>query len=155
MDRRFPITIISMRPPRLALLLTAAALVAHIALNDERSIHVAVPWLGATLGIGGAALMMLAWWLFKRNHVAVCPTARTARLITSGPFRFTRNPMYVGMLAILFGLALIMGSLPFYLSFAAFFGLLNHFFCPYEENKLTDAFGAEYVLYKKNVRRWL
>jgi protein-S-isoprenylcysteine O-methyltransferase Ste14 len=48
-----------------------------------------------------------------------------------------------------------MGTPPFYLSAIAFFGVMNRIFCPYEENKLTAAFGEDYRSYAKRVRRWL
>jgi protein-S-isoprenylcysteine O-methyltransferase Ste14 len=76
-------------------------------------------------------------------------------LIIVGPYRFTRNPMYLGLVLILAGLALGVGTAPFYLSAIAYFMILNFIFCPYEERKLINSFGPEYIEYMTRVRRWI
>ena len=98
--------------------------------------------------------MMWGWWLFKKYDAAVCPTAKTDRLITSGVYQFTRNPMYLGVVAMLLAISICVGTFPFYLATAAYFVVINNFFCPYEESKLADAFDNTYLSYKIKVRRW-
>jgi protein-S-isoprenylcysteine O-methyltransferase Ste14 len=144
-----------MRPPRLAILLTLVAATLHWTLNIWAG--VCFPWLwgGVVLGLAGFSLMMWSWGLFKKRDVALCPKARTSHLITDGPYRFTRNPMYLGFVLMLAGLALSMGTPPFYLSAIAYFMIINHVFCPYEESKLINSFGAEYLQYMNGVRRWI
>jgi len=110
--------------------------------------------LAATLGLAGFAIMMWAWWQFQQRRVAICPTEKTARLITDGIYRVTRNPMYLGMTMILAGLAFWIGTLPFYCAAAVFFAIINQAFCPYEEAKLTSAFAEDYKRYRSAVRRW-
>jgi len=146
---------IEMRPPRIALASTIMAAAIQWALKSDEGVRFAVPWFGVTLGLMGFFLMMWAWWLFKQRKLAICPTVRTASMITHGPYRITRNPMYLGMILMMLGLALYLGTLPFYLSAVAYFAILNFVFCPFEENKLSHAFGDEYALYKDQVRRWL
>jgi protein-S-isoprenylcysteine O-methyltransferase Ste14 len=144
-----------MRPPRIATALTIVAAAFHWSLNlGERTLFT-LPWLGALLGLAGFILMMWAWWLFRQRAIAVCPTARTTSLVTHGPYRFTRNPMYLGMVLMMSGLSLYIGTLPFYLSAIGYFAIMNFFFCPYEENKLANAFGREFTQYRTRVRRWL
>ncbi|HAM53764.1 MAG TPA: hypothetical protein DCP92_24860 [Nitrospiraceae bacterium] len=147
--------IINMRPPRIALSLTLIAGAFHWCLNIWERMRFSLPWVGASVGLTGFILMMWAWWLFKQHAIAACPTARTTHITTDGPYRFTRNPMYLGMLLIMTGLALYIGTMPFFLSTIGYFAILNFVYCPYEENKLAKAFGQEYIQYRNRVRRWL
>lgn len=147
--------LIDLRPPRIALLLTLLAIVLHWSFGIWETLRFSWRWGGVIIGAAGISLTMWSWKLFKMRDVALCPKAKTASLILSGPYRFTRNPMYLGMVLMLAGLALYMGTLPFYLSTTAFFGILNHVFCPYEEKKLEGLFGMEYLQYLHRVRRWI
>lgn len=147
--------IINMRPPRIAMALTAIAAAIHWSLNIREPMRLSMPWIGASIGIGGFILMMWSWGLFKQQHLAICLPAKTAHITKAGPYRFSRNPMYLGMILMLLGLALYVGTLPFYLSAIGYYAILNFFFCPYEENKLANAFGNEYKEYRNRVRRWV
>jgi protein-S-isoprenylcysteine O-methyltransferase Ste14 len=147
--------ITNMRPPRIAMALTLIAAAVHWSLNLGERTRFSLPWTGLSIGIAGFFLMMWSWWLFKTQHLAVCLPQKTAHIIKAGPYRFSRNPMYLGMILMLLGLALYVGTLPFYLSAIGYFAILNFFFCPYEENKLANAFGKEYIRYRDRVRRWI
>lgn len=97
------IRIIDYRPPRIALVLVLTATLFHWA-TPINHIHVYSNHLfGAVLGLVGFSLMMWGWWLFKKHDVAICPTAETARLVTHAIYRFTRNPMYLGLILMLLG----------------------------------------------------
>lgn len=147
--------IVDHRPPRIAFLLLIVAAAVHWLLPPLSRQVASLPVLGVVLFLGGFSAMMWAWWLFKSHRVAICPTSPTARLLTSGIYRFTRNPMYLGIVMMLLGIALYVGSLPFYLAAGAFFAVVNFAFCPFEEAKLSRSFGAEYLNYRAMVRRWL
>ncbi len=76
-------------------------------------------------------------------------------LVVRGPYRYVRNPMISGVLAILLGEALILGSLPLIYWFPLFF-LLNAIYIPLiEERDLARRFGDDYLNYKINVPRWI
>jgi protein-S-isoprenylcysteine O-methyltransferase Ste14 len=83
----------------------------------------------------GFLLIPGAWWQFRQGGIAICPTAPTEGLITHGVYRYTRNPMYFGMMLMLLGIAFFFGPLPFYLAAATVFAILNRVFCPHEEQK--------------------
>jgi protein-S-isoprenylcysteine O-methyltransferase Ste14 len=102
----------------------------------------------------GFSTMMYAWWQFNARRVAICPTAPSAHLITDGIYRFTRNPMYAGITAMLSGVALWIGTMPFYGVAIGFFVVMDRVFCPYEEQRLLDTFGEAYAAYLVKVRRW-
>jgi protein-S-isoprenylcysteine O-methyltransferase Ste14 len=147
--------IINMRPPRIALVFTIVAAVFHWSLNRGEAMHFSLPWAGVLFGIAGFIIMMWAWLLFKKQDLAVCPLARTTHIAMGGPYRFTRNPMYLGFVLMVSGLALYIGTLSFYLSSLIYFAVLNFVFCPYEESKLVKAFGDEYIRCRDGVRRWV
>ena len=137
----------------MSLVLTAATLNVITPVN---TIEVYTSALGATIiAITGFAIMMIGWWQFKQRGVAICPTEKTASLITNGIYRHTRNPMYLGLTLILIGVAMTAGTLTFYIAAAAFFAIIHLRFCPYEEAKLRTAFGQEYIVYSSQVRRWI
>ncbi|MFT5501387.1 MAG: protein-S-isoprenylcysteine O-methyltransferase Ste14 [Woeseiaceae bacterium] len=137
----------------MALLIIATAL--HVLFPAQSSLHYSSIYLSAALVSSGFAVMMLAWWQFKERKVAICPTANTDYLITNGIYRLTRNPMYLGMVTMLGGVASFFGTLPFYAVAIVYFILIDRWFCMYEEEKLVATFGRDYVAYRSKVRRWL
>lgn len=143
------------RPPRIAMALIMAATAGHFLLPLRPVYLYSSTIVAISIGLGGFIVMMWAWWQFKEQEVAICPTDATDHLITDGIYRFTRNPMYLGMIMMLFGIAVFLGSLPFYLAAAAYFAIINWAFCPFEEEKLARAFEQEYQNYRSRVRRWL
>ncbi len=147
--------LIEHRPPRIAMLLLTIGGTLHLItpLGDRPLLMSS--FFAASLGLFGFSIMMWAWWQFKKSQVAICPTDDTKHLITDGLYRFTRNPMYLGMLLMLVGVATWFGTAPFFAAAAAFFLIIQVVFCPYEERKLLAAFGADYSAYLIEVRRWI
>ena len=76
-------------------------------------------------------------------------------MVTSGVFRFTRNPMYMGFTLILFGAAVLFGTLSPFLVIPFFMALIERRFIRTEEKMLELKFGQAYLDYKKKVRRWI
>ena len=99
--------------------------------------------------------LILAWLQFKKSDAALCPTAETSQIIKNGMYRYSRNPMYLGMLLILLGVSFIMGTLTSMLAPAAFFLIIDKIFIPFEEEKLLSSFGDSYNEYMMTTRRWL
>ncbi len=135
------------------MLLLATAAVWHRVLPAPAVFSARIPAL--LIGTGGFAMMMWAWWQFRERQVAICPTEKTDDLITDGVYRYTRNPMYLGMTLMLAAVATGTGLVPFYASAAAFVLVIDRVFCPYEEQKLARAFGQSYLAYRRRVRRWI
>ena len=79
----------------------------------------------------------------------------TRRLVTSGVYRFTRNPMYLGLVAFPVGLGIVAGSWPVLVSAVPMFLYFDRYVIPREEAYLTRTFGADYAAYCRRVRRWL
>jgi protein-S-isoprenylcysteine O-methyltransferase Ste14 len=147
--------IIDYRPPRIAQLLVLAAVLLNWLTPMRDWLLWQNLWVGLVLVGAGFVVMIVAWHQFRLDDVAICPTAPTARLITHGIYGYSRNPMYLGMSAMLLGLAVIVGTVPFYLCAVAFFAVMHRRFCPFEETKLERSFGRDFVAYSRRVRRWL
>ena len=115
------------------------------------------PWraAGAIFGTAGVALVLWAGTIFTRVGTAIHPLARSSFLVRSGPFRFSRNPIYLGMVLILSGAALALGSATPWLIIPGFIWVIARQVVAGEERKLTAEFGAEYLEYCTRVRRWL
>jgi protein-S-isoprenylcysteine O-methyltransferase Ste14 len=143
------------RPPRIALTLVLAAAALQFV---TRSLWPAVPasvYAGVMLSVLGFCIMLRAWWLFRSAQTAICPTAATTSLVTDDIYRVTRNPMYLGIVLMLLGLAVSTGGVFFYAAAVCFFAIVNHVFCRYEELQLQQQFGASFSRYARRVRRWL
>lgn len=143
------------RPPRIAMTLLATAAALQLVAPRLWPVLPALPASGVVAGLLGCGIMLRAWWLFRARATAICPTADTTTLITDDVYRLTRNPMYLGIALMLLGIGLGTGSLPCYLASLAFVLIIDAVFCPYEERKLEQAFGADYSRYRDSVRRWL
>ena len=111
-------------------------------------------WGMLTAGLG-FSLMLWAWSLFRKNKTVLRPTEKPTHLVTAGPFEWSRNPMYLGIVMILWGAALFCGTIIMFFAPAAFFLTMNGIFIPYEEKKLQRAFKKDYLEYQGRVRRWL
>ena len=152
----FPTRLVDYRPPRIAMLLLALAGAWQWLLPAPGIPAVPAQHIMAVAAVfAGFSIMMCAWWQFREHRVAICPTDRTDHLITDGVYRYTRNPMYLGVVTMLSGVAAWFGTLPFALAAVAFFLVIDRVFCPYEERKLEQAFGSDYARYRDAVRRWL
>jgi protein-S-isoprenylcysteine O-methyltransferase Ste14 len=118
-----------------------------------------VPWPWTLWGVlpilAGIVLAVAAERRFRRAGTPVRPFELSSALVTDGPFRFTRNPMYLGMMLVLGGLALLLGTLAPLLVLPAFFALIHLRFVRLEEAFLELHFGDAYRAYKERVRRWL
>ncbi|KUK31952.1 MAG: hypothetical protein XD63_0811 [Thermoanaerobacterales bacterium 50_218] len=112
-------------------------------------------YLGAVLMLLGFALMTWAADLFHRAGAGFQLNRESSVLVTSGPFRFSRNPMYLGMLIWLIGMAVLLGTLITFLFPVLFFLVANFFIIPLEERSMEQQFGDRYLDYKQRVRRWL
>jgi protein-S-isoprenylcysteine O-methyltransferase Ste14 len=95
--------------------------------------------------------------LFFRSHTTINPLKpdNSKIIVTSGLYQFSRNPMYVSLLIMLFGYALWLGSLSPFLLLPLFFGIITTMQIIPEEQALEKNFGQEYLDYKARVRRWL
>lgn len=107
------------------------------------------------LGLGAAIFLRCAWDFVVFGKGTPAPIDRTKRLVIQGLYRYSRNPMYVGVLSIIAGWAVLFGSGILAADGAAWFIIFSLFVRFYEEPHLTREFGDEYLAYRKRVGRWL
>lgn len=110
---------------------------------------------GTVLLAAGTILNILAARCFQRRAVGICPFSETPALIEEGPFRLSRNPMYLGLVALSAGFTLVTGVLANLWISAAYFIWLHHAYVMPEERFLRRQFGAAYERYAQRVPRWL
>ena len=112
-------------------------------------------WTGRA--IIGAALLVMVWtaiW-FHRRRTTIVPHMQPDALVTEGPMRFSRNPIYAADVLVLIGWGVGLGAaLPFVL-IPLFVVVIERRFILAEEARLAAAFGNEFAAYKARVRRWI
>jgi protein-S-isoprenylcysteine O-methyltransferase Ste14 len=112
--------------------------------------------LAIILIVAGVALAVSAALLFRRQRTELNPTSAVNRaLVTSGPFRFTRNPMYLSLVVVALGVAIWIGPWPMFLAPIAVFVTTNRVHIPFEEAKMRRQFGPDFDAYCRRVRRWV
>lgn len=115
------------------------------------------PWHWVAL-VPVAAGLVLALWAaagFIRAGTPLEPYKAASALVTTGPYRFSRNPIYLGMALLLAGVWLWLGSLSPGLVLPAFVIAIDRRFIQREEAHLDERFGARFRAYRASVRRWL
>ena len=118
--------------------------------------HFSIPAAGGVLLGAGLLFVLLAGKLFGEEGTEFRPTSPSNRaLVTRGVYRVTRNPMYLGMVLLLGGVAFCVGTLPMFLAPLGQFLVMNFAVIPFEEEKMGRQFGERYESYRRKVRRWL
>ena len=112
---------------------------------------------GSFMIIIGLITIISAITLFKKYQTTVTPLkpSNATKLITGGIYKFSRNPIYLGLLLVLFGISIILNPIgglfliPLFILYLHFFQIIP------EENAMINLFKDEFLEYKKNVRRWI
>ncbi len=122
-----------------------------------RFVPPAVPavWLGGTLFVLAFALFAWAISTMTRAGSNVPTSKPSVSIVDSGPYRFTRNPIYLGMMLSLIGLAIAFDSLWSLIALVLFFLVIRYGVVAREEAYLERKFGEVYRSYRARVRRWL
>jgi protein-S-isoprenylcysteine O-methyltransferase Ste14 len=110
---------------------------------------------GLVLVIAGVAINVWAECHFRRAGVGACPFSPAPLVVESGPYRFTRNPMYVGLIALCLSVALLCGAPLNAWTAAAYAIWLHRRYVLPEEQFLMRERGEEYAAYARRVPRWI
>jgi len=107
--------------------------------------------------VAGVCVSVLGVAGFRRARTTLNPLKpeKSSALVTSGIYRYTRNPMYLGLLLVLFGWAFFLSNALAFLFLPAFILYMNRFQIEPEERVLASVFGQEFTAYLSKVRRWL
>ena len=112
--------------------------------------------LGIALILLGLIPPVWAVILFRRERTELNPTSQAnAKLVTGGPYRFTRNPMYLGLVIETLGIAVWVGAWPMFAAPLALFVTSNWVHIPFEEAKMRRQFTTDFDAYVRQVRRWV
>ena len=145
-------------PPLIVFLVSLAAM--RGAASVFPGANFALPYaelLAAALGVAGLGVGLAGILSFRRHCTTVHPMHpdRARTIVDSGVFRHTRNPMYLGLAALLLACAILLRSAAALLVVAAFPAYINRFQVLPEERAMLEKFGADYAGYLARVRRWL
>ena len=143
----------SIEPPRIFLIAIIAMVTLHVVLPLA---VVPSPFSYAGGALAAAGIVMIVWSrrAFQGAGTPITPFTESTALIRHGLYRRTRNPMYLGGVLLVLGVALLLGSVMPLLIAVGFFVILQEGFIRHEERLLEQRFGEEYRNYRRSVRRW-
>ena len=143
-------------PPLLLVLVLAITMLAmDMALPLFRILHPPLAYLGAVLAALGILIVFISAGLFRLRKTTINPFGEPAVMVQDGFYRFSRNPMYLGMLLVLVGVGLWLGNVLALLLAPAFVVTMTRGHIVREEQLLEARFGDDYHAYRARVRRWL
>ncbi len=147
-------------PPVIVLLICVAAMFAVRDVLPQLELplsRILAQGLAASLAGLGVLVAVLGVREFRRSTTTVDPRypERASTLVSGGVYRYTRNPMYLGMLLCLAALFIYLRSLPTALLLPCFVLYMNRFQIAAEERAMAALFGEAYAAYRERVRRWV
>ena len=145
----------SLLPPQGLLIALALMAALHFLLPAGELIGSPWRWAGLLPAAIGLTLVLHSAQLFDRVRTTIVPFHRSSTLVTNGFFGISRNPIYLGMVLLLAGVATMLGTLTPWCVPPLFALWIDRRFIVAEERMLTERFGAAYDAYRTRVRRWL
>jgi protein-S-isoprenylcysteine O-methyltransferase Ste14 len=142
-------------PPQVLYPLLLVFIILHFIFPIIQIIHFPFTLSGIILIIIGLAINGQGIILLRKNKTTLKPHEKPSSLIVKGPFRYSRNPIYLGGLILVLGIVVLLGSLIAFVLPILVFLIMEFHFIPIEEKKLEESFEKEYRDYKERVRRWI
>lgn len=142
-------------PPTYFFIFLVITVFIHFVLPILQLINYPLNWSGLLFILAGGILNIWTDRLFKKNNTTVKPNETPTSLIKNGPFKFSRNPMYLGMEFLLIGVGLILGSVTSFVGAVLFPLTMELKFIRQEEKMMAEKFGDKFEAYKKKVARWI
>jgi protein-S-isoprenylcysteine O-methyltransferase Ste14 len=142
-------------PPLWFLLALALMFTLHRGLPLVQLVHAPWHWFGLLLVVPAVALGGRGARALARRQTTLHPFGEPTALVTDGPYRLSRNPLYLSLVLVLTAAAWFLGSLTPFLVVPAFMAVITVLFIRREEAALTAAFGEPFREYCRTVRRWL
>jgi protein-S-isoprenylcysteine O-methyltransferase Ste14 len=143
-----------LRPPIVLLAAIALGVVLNL-IWPFRFIPSALVLAGPVVVFAAVLLFLLSLREFRSHGTSVRGTERTTMVVRTGPYRFSRNPIYLAFVLFILGLSLWLNDLWLLVALAAFAGFISIMIIPREERFLERNFQPQYSEYKAAVRRWL
>ena len=142
-------------PPKFLNLFLVLAIGLHLVLPIRRFLYAPYTYLGLVVIFFGVALNVWSVSWLKRQRTTIDFFETPNQLVLNGPFRISRNPIYLSGVVTYLGVAILFGSLITFVFPLALWVLLNGLYIPAEEELLEKIFGERYLEYKRRVRRWI
>ena len=142
-------------PPTYLLVTLAVVGISHFTAPLVQIIAGAWRFVGLAPLFVGVALNIAADNTLKAHSTTAKPFQESDALVTSGVFGFSRNPMYLGMILILSGVALLAGSVTCWVAVLLFAVIVDRRFVTAEERMLEQKFAEDFRQYKQRIRRWI
>ncbi len=127
----------------------------HFALPIKTIVYQPYTYLGVPTIILGLILNVWSVGTLKKKGTSTEFHETAARLVMDGPFRVSRNPIYLSGVILSLGIAVVLGSLITFAFPLLLFLILHRYYIPIEEMRLEETFGREYLEYRQRVRRWI
>jgi protein-S-isoprenylcysteine O-methyltransferase Ste14 len=127
----------------------------HFSMPIRQVVQGRFRYLGVLLLAAELAVILWAARIFDRTGTTIKPFEQSSALVLRGPYRLSRNPIYLGMVCGLVGIALLAGSLTPFLVVPLFAAFIDRRFIRVEETQLRQTFGSAYDAYTARVPRWL
>lgn len=141
-------------PPTYCFIFLIVAIFLHLILPMATILPSPYNFAGIIPVVLGIGIMVWADRLFSTVKTNIKSFDKPNVLVTDGPFRLSRHPMYLGFVSLLLGMAMLLGSLSAFVAPIAMFVTLATVFIPFEERACQEVFGEAYADYKRRVRRW-
>ena len=154
-EQDHPNTSFMVHPPVVALLCIGIAYLLGRFIPLPFDAPAILRYVGLALTIVGFLFGLGAFVEFQKAQTTLDPHGSTTQLVTSGIYRFSRNPIYLGLLLFVIGLPLYVGSYWGIVVAPVYIFLMNHLVIQHEEVYLERKFGEVYTGYQSRVRRWV
>ncbi len=142
-------------PPTLFVICLAGMVMLHLVLPVARVVDVPLDLLGLLPLVLGVVLSVSADRTSKRVGTNVKTFDEPDKLVTGGPFRYSRNPMYLGFVLMLGGVWILLGTASPALGVVTFFLVSERHYIPFEEGMLSTKFGQQFEAYAAKTGRWI
>ena len=147
------------RPRILPPVYLLAAIALMIGMHEVVSAVLIVPapyrFIGKPIIFMGLGIIVWGWAVFRRAGTTIKPFEESSQLVAGGPFKFSRNPIYIGMVVVLFGVGVTLGSALPFVVLPLFAWVIQRRVIEREEEMLAATFGEQYDEYCRKVRRWI
>ena len=142
------------QPPQVMLFLYVVATILHGVFKPSRMVPTAFVPLGLLIFAAGLSFMLWSRQQFIKQSTPVRHSEQPTTLVRQGPFKWSRNPMYIGGLVMFTGIGIMAGTWPFLAVPVVMFFILERIFIPWEERYMTGLFKNLYEDYLRKTRRW-
>ena len=143
------------KPPNQVYMLTALMVVLHYLYPIGMLILYPFNLIGILVVVGGLIMAIKAKKMFIQEKLPLSPVGDPVKILTTGLYRVSRNPMYLGFVIMLIGIWVILGSVTPMVGPLALYLIINSYYIPFEEKKMNESFAEDWKEYTQRVRRWI